>query len=91
MICESRSTNGFKENMTTQLTREEANARINALLEIVREAMAEAEGLADEHKLSFSSPIGAYGMGGTYDGNWENDKDEWGERSDGWYPSSQSC
>ncbi|AVH85047.1 hypothetical protein RsoM2USA_119 [Ralstonia phage RsoM2USA] len=76
----------------TKLTREQANARIEALLDIVREAISEAESLADEHKLTFESPIGTYGMGGTYNGNWQNDTDDWGDpKEDGWYPSSQSC
>lgn len=78
---------------TKQLTREQANARISELLALASEAISEAEALADEHKLSFSSPLDhVYGMGGSYDGNWQDETDEWGDpKEHGWYPSSQSC
>lgn len=74
----------------TELTKEQANARVAGLISDAMELINMAESIAIEHKLSFSVDI-AYGMGGTFDGAAVGEPDEWGNESDGWYPSSQSC
>lgn len=76
-----------KENPTLQ----EAVKEINRLLEEAQKLVYEAESIADEHELSFSMNLGGYGMGGSYDGSPEGKVDEWGDESDGWNASSQSC
>lgn len=60
-----------------QLTEEEAAQLISAKVDAAHALIREAEALATEYKLTFSSDI-AYGMGGWF---------ESGE----WHPSSQSC
>lgn len=78
------------------MNKQEANAKLAELIKTAENAISEAESLADEFGLSFSSPIGAYGMGGWYYGkgteenqgeNWDSSDDD----SDGWQSSSASC
>lgn len=65
---------------------------INDLLESAQSLVWEAESIADEHDLSFSMNLGAYGMGGSYSPVQEGDVDEWGDPVEsGWNASSQSC
>lgn len=65
---------------------------INDLLESAQALVWEAESIADEHDLSFSMNLGAYGMGGYYEPVKEGDTDEWGDPVEsGWNASSQSC
>lgn len=68
------------------LSREDAEKLMHEKVSEAYAALAEAEALADAHKLSFSfSPC--YGMGGRYYG----DPEDYNDECDGWYPSSQSC
>lgn len=70
----------------------EAVAGINKALEAAQALVWEAERIADEHDLSFSMNLGAYGMGGSYSPVEEGAKDEWGDPVEsGWNASSQSC
>lgn len=55
------------------MTREEANKNVSNLLEQARGLIREAEKLCDKYGLEMSSPVGAYGMGGTYVGRGEGD------------------
>lgn len=76
-----------KENPTLQAAVKE----INRLLDEAQDFVYKAEAIADEHGLEFSMNLGGYGMGGRYDGTPEGKLDEWGDESDGWHASSQSC
>lgn len=70
----------------------EAAKEINDALESAQALVWEAERVADEHGLSFSMNLGAYGMGGSYSPVEEGAKDEWGDPVEsGWNASSQSC
>lgn len=66
--------------------------KINAFAAALNEAIA----VADKYGLEFSIEP-AYGMGGTYSGKGNSDKEEcydayaWQIDSWGWYASSQSC
>lgn len=72
------------------MSTKELNAKLAALVQEVYDALRAAEDFAEEHKLGFSfSP--AYGMGGYFDGEQVGGTNEWGDESDGWNPSSQSC
>lgn len=71
-----------------------ANAKIAELLNTIKDATDEAVALADAHGLDFSFPEPAYGMGGNYYGlgnKYRREADRWGDPSDGWAASSQSC
>lgn len=69
-----------------------AAKEINDALESAQALVWEAERIADEHDLSFSMNLGAYGMGGHYSPVEEGAKDEWGDPVEsGWNASSQSC
>jgi hypothetical protein len=69
-----------------KMTKEEAVAKIAELVQQAYDALRAAEGVADEHKLSFHFSA-SYGMGGYYNG----DESERYYGDDGWHPSSQSC
>jgi hypothetical protein len=75
---------------TANLTKEEANAAISALVAEAYALIHSAEAIAAEHQLGFNFDL-AYGMGGYFDGKSVGETDEWGQESDGWHPSSQSC
>lgn len=83
--------------MSTSEERKEALKQISALVSEAAEKLREAQGIADEAKVSFRfSP--AYGMGGTYipdtedgvyyDGDWEESDSEY---SGSWKSSSAMC
>lgn len=72
------------------MERKEATVELARLVKAFNDALTEAESFATEHKLSFRIDP-SYGMGGTFDGESVGEKDEWGEESDGWFASSQSC
>jgi hypothetical protein len=80
--------------MSDKMSKEEANKVLSEKLAAVKALMSECENLADEHGLSFSSPIGEYGMGGQFYGKGPANEDgEW-EESDsnyGWVSSSNNC
>lgn len=61
----------------SNMTREEAQRKIDELRETALQAIREAETIADDHGISFDFDV-AYGMGGWYGSN-------------EWKPSSQSC
>lgn len=65
--------------MSSDMTKEEAKAKIDACLKEIYALVAECEGLANAHDLGFSLDV-AYGMGGWYSG--ENAE---------WCASSESC
>lgn len=72
------------------MDKHDAVKHLATLVAAFNKALAEAENFAIKHKLDFSiSP--SYGMGGYFDGEQVGEKNEWGEESDGWNPSSQSC
>lgn len=76
------------------MNKQEANAKLAELLKSAGTAIIKAESLADEFGLSFSSPIGAYGMGGWYYGKGSTDhpaEDWYPSTDDGWQSSSASC
>ena len=80
--------------MSEQMSKEEANKLLAEKLVEAKKLIAECEDIADKHGLSFSSPVGEYGMGGTYQGRGPANEDgEW-EESDsnyGWVSSSANC
>jgi hypothetical protein len=77
-----------KENPTLV----EAAKEINDALESAQSLVWEAERIADEHGLSFSMNLGAYGMGGSYTPLEDGEEDEYGDlKESGWQASSQSC
>lgn len=74
------------------LTEEEANKKISELVEQSLACLREACSIVDqypEYGLSFSFDP-AYGMGGSYDGGF-NDSEELYGVENGWHPSSMSC
>lgn len=65
--------------MVTIVTdKSEAQGKIAEQIKIAKDAIAEAERIADEHKIRFNWDGPSYGMGGSYD-------------DEGWSASSQSC
>jgi len=76
------------------MNKQEANAKLAELIKTAETAISEAETLADVFGLTFSSPVGAYGMGGDYYGKGTTDypAEEWyPSTDDGWQSSSASC
>lgn len=83
---------GAYVSKTAPESKQEAAKQINKLLEDAQGLIWLAEGLADEHDLSFSMNMGSYGMGGSYSPVKEGDVDSWGDPVEsGWNASSQSC
>ncbi len=80
--------------MSEKMSKEEANKLLAEKLKAASDLIKECETLADEHGLSFSSPVGEYGMGGQFYGRGPANEDgEW-EESDsnyGWVSSSANC
>jgi len=79
---------------TTVMTKQEANAELSDILKRVESLMTTAENLADEYGLTFTSPIGAYGMGGDFYGKGSKEfpsEDWYPSTDDGWRSSSASC
>lgn len=72
------------------MSTKELQQELSALVDKFNQALADAEAFATEHKLSFHIEP-SYGMGGTFKGREVGELGEWGETSDGWYASSQSC
>lgn len=76
------------------MNKQEANAKIAELIKEAGKLIADAEALADTYGLMFSSPVGAYGMGGDYYGKGTTDypAESWyPSTDDGWQSSSASC
>ncbi len=89
----------------SELTKEEANAKLTELVGVAYTALEAAEAFADEHGLSFTwSPF--YGGGGSYcskakyvkeymepgtDPETVPDTNKWGEPTYGWRSSSDGC
>lgn len=74
------------------ISREEANKQLSEKLEEVKKLISECEDIADEHGLTFSSPISHYGMGGDFTGKGPADENgEWENSSTGWQSSSERC
>lgn len=71
--------------------KQEAYKVILLKLDQAKRLIDECESLADKHALEFNSPIGAYGMGGTYVGTGARDEDEYGDNDEGWVSSSRRC
>ncbi len=70
---------------------EKAQKEIQRLLSEARTLVRQAEELAKENKLSFSFSI-AYGMGGTFTGDPDEDWGGYDSSSNvGWHPSSHNC
>lgn len=68
--------NGYGANEQQE---EDALKVIAGKMDQIRALLAECEQIAQENGVSFSSPIGEYGMGGYFDPN------------DGWISSSSGC
>lgn len=66
-----------------------ANTKISTLLETANKALAEAADIAREAGVDFSWSGPAYGMGGFFDP--ERTEDNWGNDSNGWCSSTESC
>lgn len=76
------------------MNKQEANAKLAKLLKKVQTSIDEAESLANEFGLTFDSPVGVYGMGGTFYGKGSTDhpaEDWYPSTNDGWQSSSASC
>jgi hypothetical protein len=79
--------------MSEKMSKEEANKLISQKMQEAKNLISECEKLADEHGLSFSTPVDEYGMGGTFYGKGQADENgEWENSSEsGWVSSSASC
>lgn len=64
--------------------------KADALMDLARAAIAEAEVLAETHRFSLHMDL-AYGMGGTFTEDWDASSDDEGSRPYAWMASSQSC
>ena len=76
------------------MTKEEANKLLTEKLDTSKILIKECEKLADEHGLTFDTPIEHYGMGGTYVGEKapETNDSEWSDSMAGrWVSSSEGC
>lgn len=71
------------------MEKNQAKALIREKLDAANKALEEAATIAREHNTSFSWSGPTYGMGGYFDP--ESDTDQWGEPTDGWLASSNSC
>lgn len=71
------------------MDKKEANAKISSLLAQADAKLEEAAKIAREAGVSFSWSGPAYGMGGYFEP--EGHTDQWGDETDGWMASSQSC
>lgn len=69
-----------EEEARKKAGRQDANARIAAKLKEASALVKECEAIAKEFGVDFESPIGAYGMGGNFDG-----------ASGEWNSSSSNC
>lgn len=63
--------------------------QLELLVSAAEAKLDEAVEFARANNLSFNWEGPAYGMGGSFDP--EETKDEWGEDTNGWQASSQSC
>ena len=80
--------------MTTDVIKKQAFADIDTLINEAYAAIAKAEKIAIEHKLSFGFSV-SYGMGGHFYGDIDED-DGWSRdlvdgNGHGWISSSQGC
>ena len=75
--------------------KKEAQGKIAEQIKIAQDALAEAQRIANEAKVSFSWEGPSYGMGGYYEGDPEDRYIQDWQDSDaddaGWSASSQSC
>lgn len=71
------------------MEKSQVNALIQEKLDAANKALEEAANIARAHKTSFSWSGPTYGMGGWFDP--ENTEDYYGNETDGWLASSNSC
>lgn len=74
---------------SSDASKQEVVKKINEKLNEAEKALEEATQLAREAKVHFSWSGPAYGMGGDFD--WESSTDQYGQETDGWLASSNSC
>jgi hypothetical protein len=79
------SVNKWGDNQPT----EQDVAELQRLLDEADSALKKATEFAREHNMSFSYEGPSYGMGGLFDP--EETTNQYGDESDGWQASSQSC
>jgi len=71
-----------------RMTEKEAYEKIQEYIRLAETNINYAEEIADKYKLTFRWDGPAYGMGGGYNGGYNDDESDLDLK---WYPSSQSC
>lgn len=85
-----------QEENKVQLTKEEAQSKIDSLVADAYTSINEAESLANEHGISFGFEV-SYGMGGMFYPGSEVEERSWMrdeyclDENGGWVASSQTC